>query len=62
MEREEVRCMTATVLDAVGVDEGDVSTFELDVQVTPDAPGYSARRCATDDGCATTCASSCVSS
>ena len=37
--------------------------FDLDVQVTTDAPGrYAERGCDTSDGCGSTCASACASS
>lgn len=37
-------------------------TFDLDVQVVTDVPADSAdRACDTNDGCASTCASSCTS-
>ncbi|MEU8007095.1 FxLD family lanthipeptide [Catellatospora sp. NPDC049111] len=43
----------------VGTDEPDV--FALDVTVTDDVPpGLDNKRCGTNDGCAGTCASSCV--
>jgi FxLD family lantipeptide len=39
-----------------------VDMFDLDVQIIGDVePGEAIAACHTDDGCATTCASSCVS-
>ncbi|MCP2274446.1 MULTISPECIES: FxLD family lanthipeptide [Actinokineospora] len=35
--------------------------FALDVQIVSDSPAGEPAACATDDGCASTCASSCVS-
>lgn len=44
----------------LAIDDADM--FELDVQVITDVePGELVAGCNTDDGCASTCASSCVS-
>ena len=37
------------------------SPFDLDIQVITDVPAGGSAPCATDDGCAPTCASSCAS-
>ncbi|GAB3155442.1 hypothetical protein GCM10027290_51590 [Micromonospora sonneratiae] len=42
--------------------ESDADVFGLDIVVTPvEGIATPGRACATDDGCAATCASSCVS-
>lgn len=47
-----------SVLTMPEVQEAD---FVLDVQITHDAAPTAPMACATDDGCAPTCASSCIS-
>ena len=49
--------MTTIDADAVIAD----AEFELDVQVVPDVLPERNARCSTNDGCAPTCASSCLS-
>jgi FxLD family lantipeptide len=41
--------------------EADPDPFALDVEVVTDLPDGVAAPCATDNGCAGTCASSCAS-
>jgi FxLD family lantipeptide len=50
-----VMAQTIEIEDFVG------NPFELDVRVTTDLPAGVAAPCSTDDGCASTCASSCAS-
>lgn len=50
--------MTATATVDMGIDE---DAFDLDVHVIEDERPVDVRACATDNGCAPTCASSCTS-
>jgi FxLD family lantipeptide len=43
-------------LDAID----EAGAFDLDLMVTDDVPESYGRACTTNDGCAPTCASSCV--
>jgi FxLD family lantipeptide len=53
--------MNIVPIDPAGAPEDD-GPFAVSVEVITEAPGATAGRgCNTDDGCASTCASSCAS-
>ena len=47
--------------ELINIEGGPADPFELDVRVVTDLRPGEAPPCSTDDGCASTCASSCAS-